>query len=164
MGGIEAPNRGFLTRCRAKIREDGKDKDSEPELEFEKAGSSGEQTTQDYAAAEVDVSVGEQHLHQWVVKYSNRKFMPGGLHNDAFPLHEKDNMSAAVMDSGKRHKIIAVALTTQTGPMDHTYQVLVDVSNKIFDLGVDQNSLEACQGVKGNVRLLSTSLPCLSSV
>jgi len=139
---IELPSREFIRRCFAR--------------EWTKlAQESPQRGHKEFTVAEIKVTAMDKTLHDWVVRYVNDAAdqESGGLRHGADGLRED-----------MARWLVAVDLPGRNGRAETTYMVLSELCTRIFSLGVEPSSVDACKSVGGNVQLLSTVLPCVSSI
>jgi len=100
-------------------------------------------TNREFTVAQVAVSALDRPLHDWVIRYSD---------------------GAEDREPTRGHWLLQVDLPGSTGGSDPTYLVLAEICDRLFGLGVDLNSVDACRAVSGTVQLLATVLPDVSTV
>merc|ERR1740120_417835 len=118
---IELPSRGFMDRCRDKAwRKYSQEHDANND-HSENSNSSKEVT-----AAEIKITVDEKKLQDWVVHYTPEPPEPVSQKN------------------GERPVLVAIDLQNRLGSAELTCTVLTEICRRIFGLGVESDSAEAC--------------------
>jgi len=141
--GIGLPSRDFILLCRRKA--------------WLETGTNGERRPippnggrQEFTAASCDIIIGEKEENIWLLR-------------DAGETSQAADAVLARIEVSAR-LLTAVELPGRRGRNDSTFAILVELIAAISSLGVDVTSVEQCSNVEGRAQLLSTTVPCISTV
>lgn len=141
--GVALPGAAFMKRCRsqapswASLCPSGRG-----EGDTSRPGSTS-QGREEYAAAELSVTVGEQQLETWAVRHTAQ--------------HD-------LLEASASHLLLAVDLPSRPGQSEALYLALAEHCAGLARAGVDLGDADARAEVRGVCRVLSTLLPSLSGV
>jgi len=156
--GIEVPSRGFLQECRkqGRMKSSGLPLPQQQQLQQQQqndthqgaAGGRADQSepNRELTLALLDITVKDQRLQDWVINQAGAT--PAALTESE--------------DGGKW--LLALDMPGRRGAMETTCLVLSETCSRIFALGIDPNSMTSCATVQGSIQLLSTVVPCLSTI
>merc|ERR1711920_826642 len=93
-------------------------------------------------AAEIKITVDEQKLHEWVVRYIAQD-------SDATPESESqsENQRPVLVAIDLQNRRVLTEIRTEP-----TVSVLTEICRRIFELGVQSDSADECATVEGSVQ------------
>jgi len=159
--GIDVPSRSFLQECRTpgRMRSSGLPLPQQQQLllqqqhiDFQQSsGGRAEHLSEpnrELTLGRLDIKIMDEKVQDWVIIQAG-------------------TVTPAIADSSSEEAaqwLFVADLPGRRGLQETTCLVLSETCSRIFALGIDSDSMESCSSVEGSIQLLSTVVPCLSTV
>lgn len=161
--GIDIPSRSFLQECRTqgRMRSSGlplpqqqqllQQQQQQIDLQINNGGGRAEQLAEpnrELTLGRLDITIMDKRLQDWVIIQAGA-------------------VTPAITDSSAEEAkkwLLAIDLPGRRGHQETTCLVLSETCSQIFAQGIDSASMISCSTVQGSIQLLSTVVPCLSTV
>lgn len=150
--GIEVPSRSFLQECRkqGRMKSSGLPLPQQQQLQQREQNDTGGRADQaepnrELTLAHLDITVMDQRLQDWVI-------------------NQAGSTPAPTESEGAGNWLLALDMPGRRGHLETTCLVLSETCSRIFALGIDPTSMTSCSTVQGSIQLLSTVVPCLSTI
>jgi len=154
--GIDVPSRSFLQECRmqGRMKSSGLPLPQQQQLlqqqqiDFQSRAEQLAEPNRELTLGRLDITIMDKRLQDWVIIQAGA-------------------VTPAITDSSSEDAgnwLLAIDLPGRRGPQETTCMVLSETCSQIFALGIDPASMMSCSTVQGSIELLSTVVPCLSTV
>lgn len=154
---IELPGSAFMRDCRSQAWLASA---SESQCQWLQENSGRDECT----AAQYSLAIGEQTHHGWTVRCMSDSGQEFAISIPVEWSLPAEGSQAAEQQPPDHRWLLACELPGRRGSSETTCAVLEELCGRICALGVDLRSLEACAMVNGSVQVMSTVVPCISSI